>query len=430
MFDAAIENVRWIADWGRQTQSVVSPSAVSPKIGTVGIIGAGMMGTSIAAAHVQYRFPVVVHDINAASLEHAPARIAKELAKVRSHVGSGAFQRLVRTTDRLAEVARCDLVIESIAETPSSKIRLYQGLSEHLGERTIVASNTSTIPLQQIASGIADPSRFCGLHFCHPVEQRPLVEVVHGPETSKRTLAAATAHVNRIGRIPMTVEDGPGFIVNRLLFPYLGEALELLREGVSAERIEQAAIEFGMTIGPLHMMDEIGLDTILQAAWILSAVFPERIVSSPILMSLVKAGRLGQKTGAGFFSHHDSPDQNASASGPSTTEIIAPWIETTPSHSPGNLIDRLMLPMLLEATRILEEEKVFDVREIDLAVLFGLGFPSAKGGLLWWADTLGAERIIGMLAGLKSMGNRSEPTTLLRKLAKSGGRFYTWHGSK
>ena len=140
------------------------------------------------------------------------------------------------------------------------------------------------------------------MHFCHPVRQRPLVEIVRGPQTSQRTIAAAVAHVQGIARMPIVVEDGPGFVVNRLLFPYLSEALELLREGAPVDAIERAAAEFGMAMGPLRLMDEIGLDTILQAAWVLAAAFPERIVSSPLLVSMVKAGRLGRKTGAGFFS--------------------------------------------------------------------------------------------------------------------------------
>ena len=188
-------------------------------------------------------------------------------------------------------------------ETLPAKLQLYAQLQRHLGPQTILASNTSTIPLQRLGRGLADASRFCGLHFCHPVQQRPLVEIVCGPQTSDATIAAAVAHARRIDRMPMVVQDGPGFVVNRLLFPYLNEALELLREGVPAESIERAAAEFGMTIGPLRLMDEIGLDTTLQAAWVLGAAFPERVVSSPLLVSLVKAGRLGQKTGAGFFSY-------------------------------------------------------------------------------------------------------------------------------
>ena len=425
MFDTAIENVRWIADWGRQCRAAVQRAGVPLKIGNVGIIGAGMMGTSIAAAHVKFRLPVVIHDLDAESLDRAEARIADALDKADSHFMPGAFRRYVRVTGDLADVARCDLVLESIAETLPAKLQLYARMREHLDQRTIVASNTSTIPLQRLTSGFADASRFCGLHFCHPVEQRPLVEIVRGPRTSDRTIAAAVAHARRIDRMPLVVEDGPGFVVNRLLFPYLGEALELLREGASAESIECAAAEFGMSVGPLRLIDEIGLDTTLQAAWVLAAALPERIVSSPLLVALVKAGRLGRKTGAGFFSYHGSACDGISEVDPSAAVIIAPWLEASLPRTSEELTCRLMLPMLLEATRILEEGKVRDVRDVDLAVLFGLGFPAAKGGLLWWADTLGAAQIVALLQSLgATMGPRAEPTPMLKRMAQNGERFY------
>jgi 3-hydroxyacyl-CoA dehydrogenase len=425
MFNTAIENVRWIADWGRQDHGVSLRPAPPRRIGSVGIIGAGIMGTAIAAAHVQYRLPVVIHDIDSASLDRAATRIAAELHRINAHFLPESHRRLVHSTAALAEAARCDLVVEAIAETLPAKLELYSRLQQHLGEQTIVASNTSTIPLERLAHGIADAARFCGLHFCHPVEQRPLVEIVRGRRTSDATIGAAVAHTRRIDRMPMVVEDGPGFVVNRLLFPYLGEALALLREGVPAEAIERAAAEFGMTIGPLRLMDEIGLDTTLQAAWVLAAAFPERIVSSPLLVSLIKAGRLGQKTGSGFFSYRQQADGSMSVAVDETVaQRLAPWIEACPQPASEAIAHRLVLPMLLEATRILDEGKVADVRDIDLAVLFGLGFPAAKGGLLWWADDLGAERIVGLLAAQVTMGPRAEPTAMLRTMSQTGGTFY------
>jgi 3-hydroxyacyl-CoA dehydrogenase/enoyl-CoA hydratase/3-hydroxybutyryl-CoA epimerase/3-hydroxyacyl-CoA dehydrogenase/enoyl-CoA hydratase/3-hydroxybutyryl-CoA epimerase/enoyl-CoA isomerase len=261
-----------------------------------------------------------------------------------------------------------------------------------------------------------------------------VVEIVRGPRTSDETIAAATGHVRRIGRMPIVVRDGPGFLVNRLLFPYLGEALELLREGVPADAIERAATEFGMAIGPLRLMDEIGLDIALQAGWVLAAAFPERIVSSPLLVSMVKAGRLGQKAGAGFYAYGkrsvkgDSPifadTKIGTVPDRAIDEIIGRWIDSTGKQSSETIACRLVLPMLLEATRILEEGKVGDPRDIDLAVLFGLGFPADKGGLLWWADALGPQRILGMLSSPRTIEDRNRPTPMLETLAKTDGRFY------
>ena len=333
MLNPAIENVRWIADWSRQDHGVRQRPAGPRKIGSVGIVGAGMMGTAIAAAHVQYRMPVLIHDANEAVLGRAVASIAAELREANGHLTPSSFGRLVRPTADLAEVARCDLVLESIAETVPAKLQLYAQLRGHLAEHTIVASNTSTIPIQRLARGLADASRFCGMHFCHPVRQRPLVEIACGPQTSDLTIAAAVAHARRIDRMPIVVQDGPGFVVNRLLFPYLGEALELLREGTPVEWIERAATEFGMAIGPLRLMDEIGLDVAFQAGWVLAEAFPERIVSSPVLVSMVKAGRLGRKTGAGFFSYGGPTSGVAQgAADTAVAELIAPWIDSSPGE--------------------------------------------------------------------------------------------------
>jgi 3-hydroxyacyl-CoA dehydrogenase/enoyl-CoA hydratase/3-hydroxybutyryl-CoA epimerase/3-hydroxyacyl-CoA dehydrogenase/enoyl-CoA hydratase/3-hydroxybutyryl-CoA epimerase/enoyl-CoA isomerase len=262
------------------------------------------------------------------------------------------------------------------------------------------------------------------MHFLHPVRHRLLVEIVRGPRTSDETIAVATRHVRQIGRMPIVVRDGPGFLVNRLLFPYLGEALELLREGVPADAIERAATEFGMAIGPLRLMDEIGLDTALQAGWVLAAAFPDRIVSSPLLVSMVKAGRLGQKAGVGFYVYGNSARSAADGLDKNVEKIIHRWIDAPARPYAQPIACRLVLPMLLEATRILEEGQVSDVRYIDLAVLFGLGFPADKGGLLWWADALRPRHILDMLATLGTSEQRNRPTPMLERLAKTDGRFY------
>jgi 3-hydroxyacyl-CoA dehydrogenase len=422
MLNNAAENVRRLAEWGRESRDVDLASFTPREIRSVGIIGVGTMGASIAAAHVRHGIPVFLHDTNAATLEHATAVIADELREAGFHRSEDELRRWTHPTNELAIAAQCDLVVEAIAETPAAKLQLYANLRKHMGEWTLVASNTSTIPLQRLAVAIDDPSRFFGLHFCHPVQHRPLVEIVRGPQTSDASIAAAIAHTRRIDRIHMVVRDGPGFVVNRLLFPYLGEALTLLREGVPAETIERAAADFGMAIGPLGLMDEIGLDTILQAAWVLAAAFPERIVSSPMLVSLVKAGRLGRKTGAGFFAYRKSTTDDApGVADPAATEILTPWIDAIEAYEPASLSYRLVLPMVLEATRILEENAVGDMRDIELAVLFGLGFPASKGGLLWWADTLGVNRIVELLRGSSARG---DPTPLLLSMVENHTKFY------
>jgi 3-hydroxyacyl-CoA dehydrogenase/enoyl-CoA hydratase/3-hydroxybutyryl-CoA epimerase/3-hydroxyacyl-CoA dehydrogenase/enoyl-CoA hydratase/3-hydroxybutyryl-CoA epimerase/enoyl-CoA isomerase len=281
-----------------------------------------------------------------------------------------------------------------------------------------------------LASGVDGPGRFCGIHFFHPVRHRSLVEIVRGPETSDATIAAAVGHAKRIQKMPIVVDDGPAFLVNRLLFPYLIEAMDLLLDGATIEQVERAATEFGMAIGPLRILDEIGIDTVVHAGRVMWQAFPDRTVASPLLITMYKKKRLGRKSGAGFFAY-DSPAawDGPSRPDPAVDALIAQWAREPQELTAETITHRLILPMVLEATRLLEERKVRHPADVDLAVLFGLGFPRARGGLLYWADTMGADRILAMLGPLQSLGPRLEPTQLLRETAERGGKFYDWHPS-
>jgi 3-hydroxyacyl-CoA dehydrogenase/enoyl-CoA hydratase/3-hydroxybutyryl-CoA epimerase/3-hydroxyacyl-CoA dehydrogenase/enoyl-CoA hydratase/3-hydroxybutyryl-CoA epimerase/enoyl-CoA isomerase len=422
----ALENVRAMMAWKRKDSGLMHNSAGTRPIRSVGIIGAGTMGAEIAATHIKHNLPVTIFDNNPAALATIAERTSAELAAVgESGDLRASVDRLLRPTAELAAAAKCDLILESILESLPAKRELFSRLHELLAAETIVASNTSTIPIEKLAEGMPSPERFCGLHFCHPVRERPLVEIVRGAKTGDETIATLAAHAKAIDKLPVVVADGPGFLVNRLLLPYLAEALELLMEGASIEMIENAALEFGMAKGPFRLMDEIGLDTTLQAGWCMAAVFPDRIPISPLLVALIKLGRLGQKSGAGFFSYADPASLAKPAEpDPATIEIVARWVKTSQQLSAENIILRLLLPMILEATRILEDGEVRDPRDIDLGVIFGLGFPARRGGLLWWADTIKPAALLEMLRPLEPIGPRWQPTRLLMEMAAQGRRFY------
>jgi 3-hydroxyacyl-CoA dehydrogenase len=449
--DRAMRNVRALVERNRLDSGLDRAGDAPRAIRTVGIVGAGLMGASIAAAEINKGLPVVITDADPKALDGCAQRIAAALHCAGDSDAEAQEQvaRLVTTTGDLAEVALCDLVLESIVENYQAKAQVFSQLENDLGENTLLASNTSTIPIGRLASGLKDRARFCGIHFCHPVHERPLVEIVRGPKTSDLSIAAAVAHAKAIGRMPIVVQDGPGFLVNRLLLPFLSEAMELLLEGVSVQQVEQAALKFGWAKGPLGLLDEIGLKTTLQGGWILSEAFPDRITASPLLVAMVKAGRTGREVGAGFFTYHPSShmhngmngqngqnghngfggpahagDDHLAGSEEDLQNIIAQWARPRQEHTPHSVTIRLLLPMVLEATRILEENKARDARDIDMAVLFGLGFPQSHGGLLWWSDTLGAARIIEMLRPLHRLGPRAQPTQMLRELARRGGHFY------
>jgi 3-hydroxyacyl-CoA dehydrogenase len=432
--EPARRNVELLVERNRQDTGVDYARVEAKRIRTVAIVGAGMMGTAIAAAHVRRNLPVVLTDIDEQALAQATERVAAELAQQdqasAGDAASVAGQWVEKTTDP-ARVARCDLILESVVETLSVKQQVYARFKPHLAGRTILASNTSTIPIRRLAAELDRPGQFCGIHFFHPVRHRSLVEIVRGPQTADPTIAAAVAHAKTIDKMPIVVDDGPGFVVNRLLVPYLNEALEMLLEGATIDQIEQAATQFGMAMGPLRILDEIGLDTAMLAGQVLWDAFPERVVASPLLVTMLKKGRLGRKSGAGFFAYsRETPWDGAGEPDPGVDEIIAQWARRPQPFTSETITSRLILPMVLEATRLLEERRVRDPRDVDLAVIFGLGFPASRGGLLYWADALGADRILHMLKPLRSLGPRLEPTQLLRERARRGRRFYDWHAGQ
>ncbi|MEE8450903.1 MAG: 3-hydroxyacyl-CoA dehydrogenase NAD-binding domain-containing protein [Thermoguttaceae bacterium] len=451
----AADNVRALVQRYCRSSRFEQVSASPRPVRSVGIVGAGMMGTAVAAIHVKQNLPVVITDVDRQMLDDARDRILAELIDEGPEPGepepdksAGAMsaqdarrlvERLVHPTTEEALLGQCDLVIESISETIPAKRQLYARVEPLLRDGAILASNTSTIPVGRLVEGLAEPDRFCGLHFFHPVRRRPLVEIVCGRQTADVTIATAVAHAMAIDMVPIIVDDGPGFLVNRLLIPYLTEAMELLLEGVPIGAIEKAATDFGMAKGPLRLLDEIGLDTVLHAGWVLAEAFPERILSSPLLISMIKAGRLGCKSRAGFFSYKrdgidsDTARSDAARSDKTVDRIIAQWAGPPRPHTSQSIVFRLLLPMILEATRMIEAGKIhglgdLEPGDIDLGAVLGLGFPASAGGLLRWADTLSAARIVDLLQPLQRLGPRMQPTTLLQEMARLDGRFYQHQG--
>jgi len=232
------------------------------------------------------------------------------------------------------------------------------------------------------------------------------------------------AHAKRLGKCPIVVRDSPGFLVNRVLMPYLHEATELVREGVDPARIDRVARAFGMPMGPIELYDMIGLDTAFHAGRVMSAAFGDRIEASPLIPALVKSGRLGRKTGAGFY-RYSGADQRARIVGvdAAARDVLAPYALPRRESHDRTIADRLLLPMLLEALRALDEGIVRDGRDVDLAVIHALGFPAFRGGLLAWADTLGAAEVVRRLEPLAELGPRMRPTEGLVALARAGRRF-------
>jgi 3-hydroxyacyl-CoA dehydrogenase/enoyl-CoA hydratase/carnithine racemase len=423
----ALINVFFLTDRNKKDTGVAAD--VKPReTKSVGVFGAGIMGSGISAAVVKRELPVTITDAAPAALAAGVQKILEEVSFNKQTKGSDSqrmlkFAPLVNATSVDAEFKNCDLVIEAVVENPKVKGDLYQRIEPLLSQHALLASNTSAISIGRLAEKLKRPERFCGIHFFNPVRKMPLVEIIRGPKTSDETVATAVAFAKSIGKSPIVVNDGPGFLVNRLLLPYMNEALELILDGVEIKAIESAAKGFGMPMGPITLYDVVGLDTAYYAGQVMHEAFPDRIGESPLLAAMVKAGRLGQKTGVGFFAYKDKREGRGTPD-PTLAEVVKPLLRGQTRLNEQQIVERLFLPMVLEATRILAEQKVRDPRDVDLGLIYGIGFPPFKGGLLFWADTLGPAKLVEMLKPYESLGKRYQPTSMLLELANSGGTFY------
>ncbi|MDR3110206.1 MAG: 3-hydroxyacyl-CoA dehydrogenase family protein [Planctomycetaceae bacterium] len=359
---------------------------------TIAILGAGLMGTAIAVAHLKSGFDVVLYDQHVQPLEDAPQRIASELRM--QNAGATAIERLSRT-DNLDIIAssRCSIVIETIPEKLRAKQALYRLLAAlyHDCSSPVLLTNTSTISIAELAVAVPSRENFCGFHFFHPVRERSLVEIIPTSETSPQTLQLVTSHAEQIGKQPIVVGDSPGFLVNRLLNPYLNEALQMLESGTPLTNIEQAATAFGMAMGPFRIMDEIGLDVTFHAGWVLHKAFPERVAASELLMELVHRKKLGRKTGEGFYIYKTKQqwDDNGVINEALLQEMI---IKKTNAASEKEIQERLFFGMLLEACRCVDDKVINSLTTADIAVVKGLGFPKERGGLTQWLKNYGIEK--------------------------------------
>jgi 3-hydroxyacyl-CoA dehydrogenase/enoyl-CoA hydratase/3-hydroxybutyryl-CoA epimerase/3-hydroxyacyl-CoA dehydrogenase/enoyl-CoA hydratase/3-hydroxybutyryl-CoA epimerase/enoyl-CoA isomerase len=248
-----------------------------------------------------------------------------------------------------------------------------------------------------------------------------LVEVIRGEKTSDATTATLVALAKRIGKTPIVVRDCPGFLVNRILFPYINESLVLLEEGASPRAIDKGATAFGMPMGPITLNDLVGLDTSLYAGQVVNTAFADRAKTTRILDELVAAKRLGQKSGAGFYSYAKGL---RGADDPALNAILEKVRTGRREICLEEITDRLFLPMLVEASRVLSEGIVREPGDVDMGLILGIGFPPTRGGILRWADSLGLPRVLDMLKKYESLGPRFRPTEQMRRLAAEGKGFY------
>jgi 3-hydroxyacyl-CoA dehydrogenase / enoyl-CoA hydratase / 3-hydroxybutyryl-CoA epimerase len=388
------------------------------------VLGAGVMGGGIAQLFAAKSIDVRVKDINHDAVAKAyqqAASILKEKVKRRRLTKEKYREIMLRitgTTD-YSGFNNTDLVVEAIVEDLDIKKSVLAELEKHVSKDTIIASNTSSLLIDDMSPALKNKKRFAGMHFFNPVHKMPLVEVIRGKETSDKAIATVFELCKKTGKTPIVVNDGPGFLVNRLLLPYMVEAVSLLEEGHSIQELDKVMKKFGMPMGPIELFDEVGIDVAAKVAKILRQTMADRMAESDLLDNLVRADRLGKKNKIGFYKYEGRK------------KIYDPMVETFIKHkektelSTEQLQQRMVYPMINEAARCLEDGIASCARDVDIGMIFGTGFAPFRGGLLKFADSEGLEKVIATLIDFeKKFGSRFKPADYLVKIKKGEGSFY------
>ena len=396
-------------------------------IGGIGVVGAGTMGGAIAQLAASRGHPVQLVDIRREAVSGGLARArslfdsAVRTRRMTPRQAARGMERIRGSLDYTG-FGTLDLVIEAVAERISVKREVLGKLEAAVGGTCLLATNTSSLSVSEMARGLTRPERFLGMHFFNPVHRMPLVEIVRGPRTDGSAVAAAYALSLAMGKLPVVVGDSPGFLVNRILAPYLNEAGHLLGEGASIGAVDRAATAFGMAMGPLRLIDEVGIEVAARAGENLRAAHGERLAQADALARLGAAGRRGRKGGSGFYRYRRGREAGPD---PGAYEAVGTAGRSGPGPPPEVVRDRLLLPMVNEAARALSEGVTPSARDLDLAMITGAGFPAFRGGLLRHADREGLPAVVRRLQELeRSSGSRFAPAALLSRLAEEGRGFH------
>lgn len=401
-------------------------------LGTLGIVGPGLMGLGIAQAAAAQGFDVLVLTRQASASEAADARLRAQLQRQcergrLSQQELQAYLKAIRFTHELQTLSSCEAVIESVPEDRVLKTALLQQLETVLPTHTLMASNTSGLPITGLAASLRDPGRFIGLHFFSPVERMPLVEVVQGQHTSELTLAQALTLVASMKKQAVAVRDGPGFFTSRVFAAYLDEALAMVAEGVAPEKIEQAALANGRSVGPLAVLDDVSLQLNLQQARQARADgLPGRFcreLAEPVLSRLVGLGRKGRREGGGFYETGSNGERYL---WPGLARIFPLAGGTGAVSESIHVRQRLRCIEALEALRCLEEGVIARAEDADTASTLGLGFPAAQGGVLRRVQTQGLVSFVAECEQLAMLhGSRFKPSPWLHGLIQRGSGLHT-----
>ncbi|WP_104046984.1 fatty acid oxidation complex subunit alpha FadB [Vibrio jasicida] len=397
------------------------------------VLGAGIMGGGIAYQSALKGVPVLMKDIAQPSLDLGMTEASKLLNKRLSRGRIDGFKMagiLASITPSLhyAGIEESDVIVEAVVENPKVKAAVLSEVESHLGDDTVITSNTSTIPINLLAKSLKRPENFCGMHFFNPVHRMPLVEIIRGEHTSDETINRVVAYAAKMGKSPIVVNDCPGFFVNRVLFPYFGGFSMLLRDGADFTKIDKIMErKFGWPMGPAYLLDVVGIDTAHHAQAVMAQGFPERMGKQDrdAIDALFEADKYGQKNGNGFYSYTiDRKGKPKKTFSEEILPVLADVCADKQDFDEQTIIQRMMIPMINEVVLCLQEGIIATPQEADMALVYGLGFPPFRGGVFRYLDSVGIAEFVAMAKQYSELGAMYQVPQMLIDMAAKGESFY------
>jgi 3-hydroxyacyl-CoA dehydrogenase/enoyl-CoA hydratase/3-hydroxybutyryl-CoA epimerase/enoyl-CoA isomerase len=400
-------------------------------IKSAAVLGAGIMGGGIAYQSALKGTPIVMKDILQAGIDlgmsEARKLLNRQMAKGRIDTKKlvDILSSITPTLD-YAGFDKLDIVVEAVIENVNIKKTVLAELEAVVTEDTIIASNTSTISIDDLAESLQRPQNFCGMHFFNPVPVMPLVEVIRGKHSSEETVATTVAYARKMGKTPIVVNDCPGFLVNRILFPYFGAFLRLLHDGADFRQIDKAMERFGWPMGPAYLLDVVGLDTAVHAQAVMAAGFDRMILEfDSAIDKLYQRKDLGQKSGRGFYRYElDKRGKQKQVPNPEIDALIASVQASKRDFDDQEIVERMMVALCLETVRCLEDNIVATAIEADMGLVLGIGYPPFRGGALRYIDSMGVDRFCELADKYAALGDLYAPTTAMRQKGAAGETYY------
>jgi len=396
------------------------------------VLGAGIMGGGVAYQSASKGTPILMKDINDAALQLGLDEATKLLNKrvSRGRMDSMKMAQVLNSitpTLNYGDFGNVDLVVEAVVENPNVKKAVLAEVESQLPEGAILTSNTSTISITELATALKKPENFCGMHFFNPVPLMPLVEVIRGEKTSEEAVARTVAYAKAMGKTPIVVNDCPGFLVNRVLFPYFGGFSALVSDGADFQKVDKVMERFGWPMGPAYLLDVVGIDTAHHADAVMAAGFPDRMQheGENAIDRMYSLERFGQKNNKGFYRYElDRKGKPKKLIDEEVPALLAEVVSESRDFTDEEIIERMMIPLCIETVRCLEDGIVDSAAEADMGLIYGIGFPPFRGGALHYLDQIGLDNFCEMAKKYEALGPLYQPTEKMKQMAAAGDKYF------